>query len=304
MQLWRYSTQNSKRLQHIKLRGIYIKNSNLNYIFAGVNTIPAFFMNRIKTITIGVALLFATLSNVSYSQEVKSIKWNYIIIDSLWDAKTTNLESTKIIAKYKPKVDELMATIGTSKKELDKYAPESPLSNLSTDIIYKFGNNYMQQNGIDGGVDMAMLNFGGIRASLPGGPISAYDILSIFPFDNRVVILNIQGKYLKGLFENFAKRERIEAVSGAEIVIDKGVLKKANIGGAPIDDNKFYNVATIDFLMNGGDNVYGLKNHKSVIETNTLMMDVVIDYIKAETAAGRAIDGEKDKRVILIKSSK
>lgn len=261
-------------------------------------------MNRIKTITIGVALLFATLSNVSYSQEVKSIKWNYIIIDSLWDAKTTNLESTKIIAKYKPKVDELMATIGTSKKELDKYAPESPLSNLSTDIIYKFGNNYMQQNGIDGGVDMAMLNFGGIRASLPGGPISAYDILSIFPFDNRVVILNIQGKYLKGLFENFAKRERIEAVSGAEIVIDKGVLKKANIGGAPIDDNKFYNVATIDFLMNGGDNVYGLKNHKSVIETNTLMMDVVIDYIKAETAAGRAIDGEKDKRVILIKSSK
>ena len=134
------------------------------------------------------------------------------------------------------------------------------------------------------------------------GDVTPYDILSIFPFDNRVVILNIQGKYLRGLFENFAKRERVEAIGGMEIVINKGELEKALINGEPIDDNKFYNVATIDFLMNGGDNVYGLKNHKSVIETNALMRDVVIDYIKAETLAGRKIKGEEDGRVVIIKS--
>lgn len=259
-------------------------------------------MSKIKFITIGMIILFSTCANLSYGQKIKSYKWDYVVMDSTWNSNSDQLKTTPIIAKYKPKVDALMVPIGVTEEEMDKDFPESPLSNLAVDIIYKYAEKYMKENNIEGEVGISMLNFGGIRTSLPKGDVTPYDILSIFPFDNRVVILNIQGKYLRGLFENFAKRERVEAIGGMEIVINKGELEKALINGEPIDDNKFYNVATIDFLMNGGDNVYGLKNHKSVIETNALMRDVVIDYIKAETLAGRKIKGEEDGRVVIIKS--
>ncbi len=259
-------------------------------------------MSRIKLITIGIIILCSSCANISFGQKIKSYNWDYVIIDSTWNPNNKELKSTSIIAKYKPKVDALMVPIGATEEEMDKYAPESPLSNLAVDIIYKYGNKYLKENNLDGEIAMSMLNFGGIRTSLPKGDVTPYDILSIFPFDNRVVILNIQGKYLRGLFENFAKRERVEAIGGMEIVINKGVLEKALINGEQIDDNKFYNVATIDFLMNGGDNVYGLKNHRSVIETNALMRDVVIEYVKEQTLAGEKIKGKEDGRVVIIKS--
>lgn len=258
-------------------------------------------MSRLIKLAKQAVFLLLLCSNTAVAQNIKSHKWEYVVMDSTWNTTPSKLKSTEIIAKYKPKVDELMKPIGKTQMKMDKFAPESPLSNWSVDVILKYAQKYMEDNNLPGKVDISMLNFGGIRTSLPNGEITPYDILSIFPFDNRVVILNIQGKFLKGLFENFAKRERVEALGGVEIKINKQRLEKLLIGGEPIDEEKFYNVATIDFLMNGSDNVYGLKNHRSVIETNTLMRDVVIEYVKAETAAGHTIKGEKDGRAIIIK---
>lgn len=222
------------------------------------------------------------------------------MIDSTFDNKPSPLTS-KIISKYKPKVDSLLIPIGKSEYEILKGTPESPLSNLAADIIKEYATEYLKKNKIKGKVDLAMTNMGGIRTSFPKGNITSYDVLSVFPFDNRVVIATVLGKDIKIMFDTFAKRERSEAISGAKFVIKDKETESLLIGGKPVKDNKKYNIATIDFLLTGGDSVYALKRAISVIETNAMLMNVVIEYIKNETAQGRVISSEKDGRVTIIK---
>lgn len=222
-------------------------------------------------------------------------------MDSTWAPKGQTV-SGEIIAKYKPTIDPLTAPIGHAVKELTKKAPESPLSNLAADIILQYGQKYLDAHANGAELNMALTNFGGIRTSLPAGEITTFDILSIFPFDNRIVILELPGKSMRELMENFAKREKVEAMAGVEIEIADHQLKKCKIGGKDLDDNTLYRIATIDFLLGGGDSMYALKYATKIIETGTVLRDAVIEYIKQETAAGRKIDAEKDGRVVVIEN--
>lgn len=256
---------------------------------------------------IKIIICFLLIAGTLNAQQVrnknfKNITWSLAEITSKYDnADTSTLKSDNIIAKYKPSIDALLTPIGTSAKEMDKYPPESPLSNWAVDVMRIFADEYMKKNRIQDKCDIALTNFGGIRTSLPKGEINSYDILSIFPFDNRVVILDLEGKYVRELMENFAKRGRVEALSGVELVINKKVLEKCLINGKPIKDDKIYKVATIDFLLSGGDSVYALKYASKVINTQAILRDVYINYIKEQTAQGKIIDADKDSRVINIK---
>lgn len=234
----------------------------------------------------------------AYGQKGKAITWSLVRMDSTWTPKGATAAGA-IIGKYKPTIDPLTASIGYSVKELTKRAPESPLSNLAADIIFQYGQHYLDSLRKGETVDLAITNFGGIRTSLPAGEITSFDILSIFPFDNRIVILDLPGKYLREMLETFAKLERVEAMSGVEMEITDKQLKKCKIGGKDIDDNAVYQIATIDFLLGGGDKMYALKYATKVTETGTILMDAVIAYIKNETAHGRKINADTDGRVVM-----
>lgn len=258
------------------------------------------FRKSILIITLILSGIWIMPGQAVYAQKAKHINWSVVTMDSTWTPGGRSA-SHKIIAKYKPTIDSLHLVIGHSKKELVKNPPESPLSNLAADIILSQAQKYLDKNGINEKVDMALTNFGGIRTSLPKGDVSVADVLSVFPFDNRIVILEIEGKYISQLIENFAKRNRVEALSGVELVIRKNEVEKFLIGGKPVDDAKTYRLATIDFLFKGGDSVYTLKYANDAIETGIILRDAVIEYIKDLTAGGKDIDAESDARVIIKK---
>lgn len=223
-------------------------------------------------------------------------------MDSTWNAPEGR--AAEIIGKYRPTIDSLMIPIGRTAEEMESYAPESPLSNLAADIMLEFASDYLKKSTgeRDAEVDMAMTNFGGIRASLPGGDVTAYDVMSIFPFDNKIVILDLEGRYVRELLENFARRERVEALSGVRLVIENRELKKALVAGEEIDDGRIYKVATIDFLLFGGSNAEAFKKCGSYVDTGVFMRDMVTDYIKDKTAAGMMIESGKDGRTVVIKA--
>mgnify|MGYP000420009779 CR=1 FL=1 len=64
---------------------------------------------------------------------------------------------------------------------------------------------------------------------------------------------------------------------------------------------KIYKLATIDFMLNGGDKVYALQKCENVIETNIVMRDAVIRYFKEKEAAGELVDSDCDGRVVIEK---
>lgn len=228
-------------------------------------------------------------------REIK-IEWSQTKIDSTWNPSVENAASL-VIKRYKPSVDSLDMVVGYTAKELGKGAPESPLSNFAADVVRIISNDYLKSKQL-GEVDLALTNFGGIRTDIKEGAVTVSDIFSVFPFDNRLVVIDIRGKYIKEIMEMFIENRRMEALSGVRLVIHKDKSYKLTIGGQPVEDEKLYKLATIDFMLNGGDKVYALQKCENVCETNIVMRDAVIRYFKEKGAAGELVDSNCDGRVV------
>lgn len=254
---------------------------------------------QIKRVLLPLLLLFGTV--FCYGQNCSKIEWSRTKIDSTWNC--TSGKATKVIDKYRPQVEALLIPIGKTKEELKSHAPEDKLSNLASDIMLAYGTEYLQKTTGDSKAkaDMSITNFGGIRASMPSGDVTSFDVISIFPFDNKIMVLDLEGRYVRELMENFAKRGRVEAMGGVRLKIDKNVLAECTVAGEPIDDNRIYKVVTIDFLLSGGDSIYALKYAKTSVDCGVYMRDVVIDYIKRLTAEGKIVEAEKDGRAVVIR---
>ena len=114
------------------------------------------------------------------------------------------------------------------------------------------------------------------------------DMLSMFPFKNNVVYLEQKGSELRKIFETMAAT-RFQAIGGVEIVAEDGKLTKALIGGQPIDDEKLYSVATISFLLYGGDSLTLAENAQNMTIYDIPIIDVVLEHIAALNAEGKNI---------------
>lgn len=223
-------------------------------------------------------------------------------MDSTFEAnskKDRRLSTRRIISKYKPKVDELSAPIGVCPTGLDRGFPEAPLSNWASDALRSYAQKYIDSSEYKGvKIDFSLLNFGGIRTEMPKGEVSRLNVLSIFPFDNYLVIIKLQGSTVRAIMERFAARTP-QVLSGVKLVIKDKKLKQCLINGEEIEDKRDYYLATIDFLLNGGDNLYGLNRNKGVITTKVKVMDLIISTIQDLTAASKPIEASLDGRVIV-----
>ena len=184
--------------------------------------------------------------------------------------------------------------VAYSTEFMDKGFPESPLSNWLIDILIAKTENLAGKP-----VHMGVTNFGGIRVDMPKGDIILDDMLSMFPFKNQLVYVEHTGKELRAILEEMAEH-RFQVLGGVRVVADQGKLVSAEIDGEPIDDNRIYGVATISFLLEGGDGLTLKKNAVSVTSFPDVdIIDAVLEYVYAETAAGRPIQYQKDGRVVV-----
>ena len=226
--------------------------------------------------------------------------WQYHYIDSRYD-NGKNMAAVDIISKYEPQVAPLMEIIGSTDRTIEsRRGPESELSNLAADIVREKAEEIFGET-----VEIGMVNFGGIRTSMPKGDVRVYDIYSIFPFDNYLVVCKVKGSNLRKFLENYAAKGYVECFSGVEMVIDGNRLTKCNVGGKPLDDNRIYNFGTINFLLDGGDGSrIGSYSEEILRREDVFIRDAVVDYIKKLTAEGKKIDPRTDGRVVIKNSER
>ena len=105
------------------------------------------------------------------------------------------------------------------------------------------------------------------------------------PFENEVVVAKLSGKDIYDLINYLAIARRAHPISRLKIELDKNYkLVNAEINNNKIDIDKYYYVATSDFLINGGDKMTFFE--KSIENTflNYKIRDILIDYfIKIDT---------------------
>ena len=239
-----------------------------------------------------ISLLFALLLLLPVAAGAQIIwKWTPVPIDSTWD-DIKDLRATETIARYSAQVEPLMEIVGYSEDEYRARRPESGLSNFAADVIYAIAEQKTSDK-----VDIALTNFGGIRTSLPKGAVRVYDIFSIFPFDNSLVTFDIKGSDLRRFLDQMIARRRVEALSGVEIVITGNKADKLWVAGAPIDDDRVYKFATINFLMDGGDGVVLSDVAFNRKDTDVWIRDAIVEYLRAQMQRGEKIVLATDGRV-------
>lgn len=127
---------------------------------------------------------------------------------------------------------------------------ESPLANLMTEAIL---------DTIDG--DVAIHNVvGGIRNTLPPGDLTFGSVYEMFPFDNRVVIVELSGAELREVLAHQAYRHRRRAgISGISVSIkcvdEQLIIVAKRPDGHVIQDDEGIRLVANDFLTLGGDDI-------------------------------------------------
>ena len=152
-------------------------------------------------------------------------------------------------------------------------------------------------------VDIGFANKGGVRVDMPAGPVMVDDIMSMFPFRNHLYYVALRGRDVRVILEQMAGTTW-QIVGGCRAVVKDGMLAQATVGGEPLDDERLYGIATIDFLLDGGDGFHIEKNAEKKIMCNGYIIDTMLSYVKELTAKGKPIEYECDGRIKIIKGGK
>lgn len=199
----------------------------------------------------------------------------------------------RAVIAVQPQMVRVKEVVGYAPESIYKAYPESPLSNMFVDRIMAAVQELSGKR-----VDVGVGNFGGIRLDELKGDILLDDMLSMFPFKNQVVYVAQKGSVIRQWLEKMAAGN-FQVLGGVTVEAEDGKLVKALIGGEPIDDDKVYGVATISFLLNGGDR---LNLGAGAVETEVFdvdVIDIMLDYVKGLAASGRPVTYSSDSRVVI-----
>ena len=161
---------------------------------------------------------------------------------------------------------------------------ESELGNLTADALRQAT-----------GADVAVVNGGNLRTSLPAGKITKGAVLDVFPFNNRVLTLAVDGKTLKSMLE--LSVQYLPAafggfldVSGMTFTVDTKApagqrVSEVKVQGQPLAESQNYTVATNAFTASGGDGYEMLKGAQLKGDFGSLE-NIFVEYLQKNGLQG------------------
>ncbi|CAM3535131.1 bifunctional metallophosphatase/5'-nucleotidase [Brevibacillus invocatus] len=157
---------------------------------------------------------------------------------------------------------------------------ETNVGNLITDIMLERTQSIAGYE-----ADVAVANGGGIRTQLEAGDITKKNLYTLLPFENNTLsVIEVTGAELKQVLEHGVSdvengAGRFPQISGMSFTYSKSKpvgerVLEVKVGDAPLDLEKTYKLATIDFLAAGGDGFEMLKE-KPFFNSGLSMYSVV-----------------------------
>ncbi|WP_298973780.1 bifunctional metallophosphatase/5'-nucleotidase [uncultured Roseobacter sp.] len=141
----------------------------------------------------------------------------------------------------------------------------------------------------DQGVQIAIQNGGGIRASIDAGKVTMGEVLTVLPFQNTLSTFEVTGETIIAALENGVSQHeegagRFPQVAGMSFAFD--VSKPAGsrisdvmVGGAAIDPAKVYAVVSNNYVRNGGDGYDMFKTAANAYDFGPDLADVTAEFL-------------------------
>lgn len=239
-----------------------------------------------------IAFVICFTACVEKQYVVKSIEGSRVEMDSTWDAKA-DPEMVALVNSYKTRLEaEMNVEVGIAVQTLKKGYPQSLLTNFTADAMKEIASKKW------GAVDFAVVNNGGLRSTLNEGIITVGNLYEIYSFDNELVLIDVPGKAVKSFFNYIAINGGEGLSSGIKLVIKDKKVKSLLIGGKPLDPNKTYRIATLDYLAQGNGGMADFARSTKYTDSHQTLRELMIEYVKEKTNQNVEIDAKLDDRII------
>ena len=144
----------------------------------------------------------------------------------------------------------------------------------------------------DQGVEIAIQNGGGIRASIDAGPVTMGEVLTVLPFQNTLSTFEVDGATIVAALENGVSEleegaGRFAQVAGISFTVDSAAdvgarISDVMVGGAAIDLSKIYGIVSNNYVRNGGDGYKMFKSAANAYDYGPDLADVMAEYLAAQ----------------------
>jgi 2',3'-cyclic-nucleotide 2'-phosphodiesterase (5'-nucleotidase family) len=219
-----------------------------------------------------------------------------------------------LVARYQERLDRVLGEqVGRTEVDLNGEqeqvrTTETNLGNLVTDVLRARA-----------GADVALINGGSIKKSIIRGKILRQDVYAALPFNNYLVAFRLTGRELREALEHGVsgveeQLGRFPQVSGLAFTYKPSAppglrVQEVLVGGRPLQPEREYTVATLDFMAAGGDGyrvfgkvMGGVRGIAAVeammsspqvvyIDPGRWVREDVIDYLKAHPAIAPRVEG-------------
>ena len=132
--------------------------------------------------------------------------------------------------------------------------------------------------------DFAVMNSGGVRASIDEGEVSYKDVLTVQPFSNTVTYTDMTGAevldYLNAVALMPVDSGAYAQFYGISMLVGKDKVSEVMIGGKPLDLNKTYRFTVPGYNAAGGDGYPNITSHKGHVNTGFVDAEVLKAYLE------------------------
>jgi len=253
---------------------------------------------RIEDRSTGVPIFKVTADAVELGQvtlevdgrtgTVRKIGWKVHPVTKAVPEDPTFVASMK---KYGPLIAELSEPVGHTPVQLDarKTAVRSQETNLGSLVA-----DALRQSA---GTDIALVNGGALRGDtrFPAGELTRREMLSIFPYRDQLVRLQVTGTILQAALENAVSKSaedpepgRFLQVSGLRFAFDPSRPKGqrvlcVTVAGKPLSPTATYSLATFSFLAGGKDGYEMFRNLPATpaLQEGRTPRDVLSDALRS-----------------------
>lgn len=239
-------------------------------------------------------LLFLTATLTLYSCKTYTLSKKEASYYSIDSTTTEDPAILALIAPYKKDLDaEMNQIIGNAAVDMEKAQPESGLGNFAADAILDIARQQFDQT-----IDCAVSNHGGLRIPvLAKGPITKGSMFELMPFDNMLVVMELDGNETLHFFNHIAKKGGWPISKEIQMGIENGAATKVTIANQAIDPNHTYRILISDYMANGGDDCVFFEG-KTRYDLGILFRDALLQYVEQQEAKGKTISAVVEGRVL------
>lgn len=153
----------------------------------------------------------------------------------------------------------------------------------------------------DQGIQIAIANGGGLRASIDAGDVTMGEVLTVLPFQNTLSTFQVSGATIVAALENGVSEieegaGRFPQVSGMSFTVDPAAeagsrISDVLVGGTPIDLTATYGVVSNNYVRNGGDGYKMFRDAENAYDFGPDLADVTAEYLAANAPYQPYTDG-------------